>query len=633
MSARRVLWWAGGPLAWLGALVLLYLAIPVGAFLIRLSRSSHTGFSNPGLFGALWLSCVTATISVVIIALLGIPLAWVLARSRSKVAAVIGYAVYLPLAVPPLMAGILLIYVVGPYTPIGTFFGERLTNTAVGIVLAQTFVAAPFLIVSARAAFSAENPALQEVATALGHRPFARFIRVGVPVAAPGIRAGILLAWLRAFGEYGATVLLAYHPESLPVYTYVQFDGFGLTNTEAPTALALLVAAVVVTLGRAHLPRLRRRSAVRPPAVEPRAATPTPVAFDLDVALGTFHLNVAHRASTHRLAILGPSGSGKSLTLRGLAGLLGPRAGRVWYGTDRVDRTDVEERRIGYVPQGYELIPHLDAWSQVRFGVGSDPGLGAYWVETFHLDGLEHRLPRQLSGGQRQRVCLAQALARDPRLLLLDEPFSALDSPVRSELRMELRRLQRGRGLSSVVVTHDPEEAALLADEILVLLDGRLVQAGSPRQLHAHPASAEVARLLGIANILPGRVGLGRSLEAGGVRIGVPLPALELGAPVTWCIHPEHVEVSRSGAHRAEVVDVIELGAAAEVDLRVGHDLMVRTRSSDRRRWIVGSTHLVDLPSDAITVWPAPSRDGEPGVRGDRSLDARLVGPHGDGAA
>ena len=124
------------------------------------------------------------------------------------------------------------------------------------------------------------------------------------------------------------------------------------------------------------------------------------------------------------------------------------------------------------------MFPGRTVWQQVLFAAGADPALAAWWLRTLRLDGLESRLPEQLSGGQRQRVALARALAFQPRLVLLDEPFSALDAPVREELRRELRRLQREAGLSTVLVTHDPEEAALLADEILVVDDGGLLQAG-----------------------------------------------------------------------------------------------------------------------------------------------------------
>jgi molybdate transport system permease protein len=130
--------------------------------------------------------------------------------------------------------------------------------------------------------------------------------------------------------------------------------------------------------------------------------------------------------------------------------------------------------------------------------VDADVGLGSWWLKTLGLDGLEDRLPHQLSGGQRQRVSLAQAFSRSPRLVLLDEPFSALDAPVREELRRELRRLQRDAGLSTVLVTHDPQEAAFLADEIVVIADGQILQSGPSREVYHRPASPTVARLLGI---------------------------------------------------------------------------------------------------------------------------------------
>lgn len=624
MSRRRLPERAGSPLGWLGGLVLLYLAVPVVAFVIRLAGSSHAGFSAPGLFPALWVSASGATISLALITVFGIPLAWALARSRSRVASAIGAAVYLPLAIPPLMSGILLIYLVGPYSWLGRLFGGHLTDSLAGVVLAQTFVAAPFLVVSSRAAFAAEDPSLEEVAATLGHRPVSRFFRVGLPGAAGGIRAGLLLSWLRAFGEYGATVLLAYHPFSLPVYTYVQFSGTGLADTEAPTALALGVALFVVALGWVRPPR-RRRPAPLPAPVLPTVTEPVAVGFDLDVSVGTFRLRVAHRARSHRTAILGPSGSGKSLTLRSIAGLLGPGTGPVRYGSAAVSAVAVEERRIGYVPQGYHLLPHLTVWKQVCFGVDSDPGLGAYWLSAFGLADLAGRLPSELSGGQRQRVCLAQALARHPRLLLLDEPFSALDAPVRAELGRQVRRLQHQAGLSTVLVTHDPEEAALLSDEILVVLDGEIVQAAPAAELHASPASPAVARLLGIANILDGRCGPDGRLVTGGVALGIDVPAGRPGAPVSWCIHPEHVEIDSAGAHPAVITDVADLGSVAAIEMRLGDGLVLNARSSDRVQRRPGQRCRVNLPPDAVTVWPAPSSTGS--ARGAGALDGRFVGP------
>ena len=320
------------PLTWLGGLLALYLVVPLVAFVVRLAAPGDRGFGVPGLWSAVEVSVVSATITSVLVALFGIPLANWLAKSRGPVAAVTGVLVELPLAIPPVTSGLLLIYLVGPYTTLGQFFHGALTDSLIGVVLAQTFVASPFLIVAARSAFAAIDPALDDLAATLGHRPLARFWRVSLRVAAPGIRAGLLMTWLRAIGEYGATVLLAYHPYTLPVFTYVQFSSTGIPATQAPTALALGIAIVVLLASQLHRPgrwtRKAQLAAPRPPAPAP----PTTVSFDLDVMVGSFRLAVAHRAASHRIAILGPSGAGKSITLRAPAGLLWARR-RVRCGT------------------------------------------------------------------------------------------------------------------------------------------------------------------------------------------------------------------------------------------------------------------------------------------------------------
>ena len=420
----------------------------------------------------------TATVSTAIVTLLGIPLAYWLARSRGRLNWLMGLLVQLPLALPPVMSGLLLIYIVGPYTWLGNLFNDDLTGTVVGVCIAQTFVAGPFLIVAARTAFEGVDPALEELAASLGRRPASRFLLVSLRVAVPGIRAGMLMTWLRAIGEYGATVLLAYHPYTLPVFTYVQFSSTGIPDTQAPTALALGVAVVVLLLSQVRLaPRLRRPLVLPPPAPPPPVE---PVAVSFDLTSSSVPSGCGSRTSRRatRSPSSAPPASGKSIALRALAGFLGPSAGRVQFNGAEVGPVRVEERRVGYVPQGHTMFPGRTVWQQVLFGVGADPALAAWWLRTLRLDGLQARLPGQLSGGQRQRVALARALAFQPRLVLLDEPFSALDAPVREELRRELRRLQRDAGLSTIIVTHDAEEAALLADEIIVIGDGGLLQAG-----------------------------------------------------------------------------------------------------------------------------------------------------------
>ncbi len=651
------------PLPWLGALLVLYLVVPLVAFVARLASARHGVPAAPGATHALTVSVVTATITTALVALTGVPLAYLLARSRSRLGAVVGVLVQLPLALPPLMSGILLVEVVGPYTPLGEAVGRHLTDSLAGVVLAQSFVSAPFLVVTARSAFARIDPAVLDHAATLGHRPWSRFFRVSLPMAAPGVRAGLLLTWLRAFGEYGATVVLAYHPETLPIYTYVQFSGTGLPSTEAPTALALAVAAAATTLGLVPWRRWRGRGrgrggpvAGRAPvhALPARPGQATPVRFAIDATVGTFRLEVAHAASSTRLALLGASGAGKSLTLRAIAGLLGPGVGTVAYGETVVDGVPCEDRRLGYVPQGYGLLPHLTVWEQVCFGTGAEAPLAAHWLGRLHLSGLEHRLPAELSGGQRQRVALAQALARSPRLLLLDEPFSALDVPVRDELRGELRRLQRELFLPTVLVTHDPAEAALLADEIVVVDGGRVLQAGARADVLSAPASPVVARLVGYGNVGRGRVvAPGQVLLTGEVPmttagatgdppgpprdrsgpagrqavLGATTGTLPVGTPVTWGVRPDRVAVTawagdgpdpkgtepggtepRGTEPGGTVVDVVDVGATCStvVVLDGGVELEARSPGGDLLQ--PGGRCRVVVPPDAVRVW----RNGSP---------------------
>jgi ABC-type Fe3+/spermidine/putrescine transport system ATPase subunit len=454
-----------------------------------------------------------------------------------------------------------------------------------------------------------------------------RFLRVEIPAAAPGIRAGMVLTWLRAFGEYGATVVLAYHPSSLNVYTYIQFASTGLPGTVAPTALALGVAAVAVAVSRLVVVRYRRHrhdTGALPAPRRPDPPVPAPLRFDVNWRLGQFHLAVAHRAEALRLAVLGPSGSGKSALLRCLAGLYGPRPGPVAFGDHRVEAIPVERRRIGYVGQGFGLFPHLNVWEQVLFAHDADPRIAAYWLEALHLEGLERRLPSELSGGQRQRVAVAQALARSPDVLLLDEPFSALDAPVRVELRRELRQLQREAAISTVLVTHDPEEAALLADEVIVVVDGRVLQQGSTRDVYDHPCSSEVADLLGVRNVAAASVtDDGRLSCNGGILLRAPTGGFLPGTPVLWRIRPADVVVTPgentgtiSGADvdrfDARLDDLSWLGGRVEARVALAPDLVLEADGTDLGVVEVGASVHVAIAPATVRVWTSQGVPAEP---------------------
>lgn len=210
------------------------------------------------------------------------------------------------------------------------------------------------------------------------------------------------------------------------------------------------------------------------------------------------------------VALLGPSGSGKSTILRILAGLESPDSGRVWFDGKEATRVHARSRAIGFVFQHYALFRHLTVAQNIAFGldvrgVAADVSSKrvAELLELVGLGGLGNRYPSQLSGGQRQRVALARALAPAPKLLLLDEPFGAVDAKVREELRQWLRKLHDEVGVTSIFVTHDQDEAFSVSDRVLVIHRGRLEQLGSPREILDEPATEFVARFVGEVNVFP----------------------------------------------------------------------------------------------------------------------------------
>jgi molybdate/tungstate transport system permease protein len=249
-GARRAGWEPGVATLWLlAALALAYLVAPLAALLLSEPWPSVvSALSDPLALAATGTSAVSATVSTLAVAAFGIPLAYALARWRVPARALVTGLIYAPLVFPAVVSGILQLLVYGPYTPVGAFFAARgveLSDSLVGVVLAQTFVAAPFAIVAARSAFEAVNPATEAVAQTLGASRWRVFWTVSLPQAWSGTLAGLALTWLRAFGEFGATTVMAYHPYTLPVYVYVQLTGLGVPAT-LPLALVALVACGVV---------------------------------------------------------------------------------------------------------------------------------------------------------------------------------------------------------------------------------------------------------------------------------------------------------------------------------------------------------------------------------------------------
>ncbi|QAA76559.1 MAG: hypothetical protein BIP78_0793 [Candidatus Bipolaricaulis sibiricus] len=282
------------------------------------------------------------------------------------------------------------------------------------------------------------------------------------------------------------------------------------------------------------------------------------------VAVENFSLAVA---DGEILALLGPSGCGKTTVLRIVAGLERPDAGRVVLaGRDATDWPP-ERRGVGLVFQSYALFPHLSVGANVAYGLrfrgGDRKGRVRELLALVGLSGFERRRPHELSAGQQQRVALARALAPEPRVLLLDEPLSALDAALRKDLRAELRGLLGKLGTTSLYVTHDQEEALALADRVAVMREGRVEQVASPEELYHRPKTPFVASFLGRANLWPGRVvsvdGDRALVEVAGDQFPAERGACREGDEVFLFFRPEWVEVG-AGPFTAEVEGAEYLG-------------------------------------------------------------------------
>jgi len=604
------------PLLWLAGLLSVYLVAPLIAGAQQVASADWSSVDAGSLVSACVVSIASASVSTLVIALGGIPLGYVLARVPGRAMAGLGFVVQLPLALPPLTSGILLLFLVGYATPLGHLFGGTLTDSFTGIVIAEVFVAAPFLIIAARSGFASVDPVLEGVAATLGRNRLDVFLHLSLPIAWPAILSGLLLAWLRAFGEFGATVMVAYHPYSLPVYTYVAFGSQGLPAMLPVLLPTLVIAVAIMVLSNTAADRRRvwqsttLRAAAAPlttagnlPQPQHTAVHPADISLRLEKRLGSFFLDIAWSPNARRLAVLGPSGSGKSLLLKLIAGLEQCDHGSILLDGREISRLDPVARRIGYVPQNYGLFPHLTVMEQLRFPAEANLAVATHWIERLGLRNLEQRYPAALSLGQQQRVALARALTRPSGLLLLDEPFSALDAPLRARLRRELLALQEELTATTILVSHDPLEAALLADEVLVLEDGKSLQSGAVDQVFRRPANESVARLLGADNVARGVVVDTHRIAIGGdVSVTVAGPALTKDQRVGWSFSPSRTRITTTGPYRGLVEGVASMGVGRQMTVRLG-DAHVRIFDGQSDS-VPSEACAFDIDPNSIQVWP-----------------------------
>ena len=325
------------------------------------------------------------------------------------------------------------------------------------------------------------------------------------------------------------------------------------------------------------------------------------------------------------LALLGPSGCGKTTTLRCIAGFVTPTSGEITLDGHSVLGLPTHKRNVGLVFQDYALFPHMTVAENVAYGLkrrkvksGQRKRRTAAALALVQLEGFEGRTPNQLSGGQQQRVALARALVVEPDVLLLDEPLGALDRQLRDQMQVELKRIQRESGITTIIVTHDQEEALSLSDRIAVMLDGRIEETGLPADLYRRPGSRAVMEFLGASNILDGVA----EAQGGGltsVRIGEacvlqataqapPAGNLRLG------IRPERIGISHQaptgGGNQltGRVTEAVYKGTHAEVYVEVAGavPLLVRWRETSERTIEdvrIGDTVHLTIDPDAILIF------------------------------
>lgn len=314
------------------------------------------------------------------------------------------------------------------------------------------------------------------------------------------------------------------------------------------------------------------------------------------------------------VALLGESGCGKTTTLRMIAGFTAPSAGEVLLDGASINKLPPYKRNVGIFFQNYALFPHLSTYDNVAFGLKLKKMAKAQIkqkvddiLQLVKLTGLEKRFPRELSGGQQQRVALARALVTEPSVLLLDEPLSNLDAKLRVEMQVEIKRIQRDLGITTIIVTHDQEEAVSLADRVVVMNRGRLLQSGSPKTVFDAPDNIFVADFMGFTNFIPAVAGESadgktQMLCAGGRKLAAAKTDAKAGETVQLAIRPENILLAPSDL-TGKIENVTYKGNITRIEVSGLFDQPVFVHVHDYNGPESGEISLV-FPEDKLLVFP-----------------------------
>ena len=518
----------------------------------------------------LWISLKTASVATALAGGFGILGALLLFQFEGRIAArwvaVFEALIMAPMILPPTVVGFLLLLVFGLQSPVGRLWerlwGDPLVFSWPATVVAASIVAMPLVYRSVRSALQQIDTELIHTARTFTDSSFAICRLILLPEAWPGLIGGLLLAFVRSLGEFGATLMLAGsipgRTRTIPMSIYLAVERGDYVEAAQWTSLILLFSLSLIYAAEWGLRRHKSRGPFIASASVGELGSPQPTTDGLSlkflINLASFPLKIELQTSGRRIAILGPSGSGKSMFLRCLAGLERLHEGFtqvdsiLWCDTQKGIQVTPHQRKVGLLSQHFTLFPKLTVKENVGFALWSgERDQIMSWLQRMGLAELGDRRPTELSGGQQQRVALARALAAEPDLLLLDEPFSALDPPLRAQLEKLLKRELETYSGRLLLVTHVWEEAWRLCDEFLVIEQGQVIRHGTKEAVYAHPETKTVAELTGCHNF-----SLARDLGAGKIwltdwNVGLEGCSAVMGYPLKWVgIRSHHIMLSLS---------------------------------------------------------------------------------------
>jgi molybdate transport system permease protein len=492
----------------------------------------------------LWISLKTALLATFFTFFVGIMAAYWMLGYRGKWKSLIEGIFVLPLILPPTVVGFLLLLLFGNNGPIGKLLlplNFSIVFSWYGAIIAATVVSFPLMYKTALGAFEQIDANLLRVARTLGASEWIIFWRITLPLALPGILAGTTLAFARGLGEFGATLMIAGNipgqTQTIPMAIYFAVEA-GAMNEAWVWAIVIMAISLsgIVAVNfwqevRGKRPGEGKKGRQEQTEIDkistPHSLLPNSGLFvDIQKQLAGFQLDVSFSANEHPLGLLGASGAGKSMILRCIAGIETPTQGRivlngrVLFDSEQGINIPSRDRRIGFLVQNYALFPHLSVAQNIAFGLpkGTSALTLKQQVEAqlvaMQLEGLADRYPHQLSGGQQQRVALARALASQPEALLLDEPFSALDTYLRSQLEQQLISTLATYQGATLFVTHNLEEAYRVCQDLLVMERGKAIAYGAKQDIFERPGTFSVAQLTGCKNFSQAVITASQEVEA-----------------------------------------------------------------------------------------------------------------------